>query len=1431
MLSHFKRWNFVFLASLLLLACAQKRPSINRVQANALAKDFFVGDLVDPKDNPEFFMRVSVVDAAAGAGNDGLFTSSDAQPTTRIRWEISEELLLARLSYELIEDSDKKGARRVADGQIVAAYTIESHFDIRRDYNPSTGEELNVVVENSQDRLWHQREFFRVDWSRNLVTSNYELDTLAQLGIYYGVTWEPLAYYVNDPSHPDAPVFDTKAGYFDVTNKAWAKPELIEDPYWGSYPACWLVGAWPGSSCNPSEITLRQSFLKVGERDFEPLHWDGTRMEMTGLFTVDRFGYDRRYGVVDDKWHRFAARWNLYERSHAEPAVPCATPETTPVGADPNRDDGDGTEDECASVGRGSKCDRFVGACTVPLRDRVIQPVVWHVNRAHPEELFESSRLALEAWNDAARVAILAGRLAECRRTGEDNCEATHGWPQPWADDFVPPVGTGPAEVPNAFVLCHNPVDSTKGDDPSLCGPDGLSPRLGDLRYNLISVIDEPQATSPWGIMMDAEDPLSGEKISGSVNVWGARIDRAAAALVDLLALLNGQTDPKEFIQGKDLSDWVAANAPGGVVDKGRMVMSSEELQVRRQAFDPKVLTPYLAGLPKGKSKTHPFVKHKQRAQALVDGGRLGPGNAALTKRMQRLAGSALEARLITPEMAQFAGYNPQGPVSAETVKRASPFGRLNPAQRRAERRQRRQAQAQRHACRLEGPEPDGLIGLAKQAQKLFPAPDFNDPAAVNGHREQVYLWARQQLNLGVMAHELGHSMGLRHNFAGSFDSLNYAPQYWQLRTNHGAATADCLQGTIDGSQCVGPRWRDPISQQEIDGNIGRYATSSVMDYPGDQSQDMVLPGKYDRAAMRLAYGNVVDVWADKGLSVKGGASQQALAYKLTALSMNPGLFGVHYLPPVDVQDPYTFMHYSQYQNELGLIRDCVEDADAPLQKRCQQAPLDVVDYRDMSDFIDDPDYKDFSWAYTPKAVDPSGRVRRGYQFSSDEYADAGNIPSFSYDAGADAYEQVRFLESKYENRYVIDAFRRNRVQFNSFDATWSMQGRYHDNIQQIAKTFAFGALLEGDPAQPASELLQDGFYGPLELASTVALDMFARILTRPEPGHYCPAEDCYGVQPVGVDEVIHSADPVALPELYLYDFRVALGDGRYLHNDYDYSQGYWWGDYQTQVGAYYDKIWATYYLSEAYDYFISSAKEDFTDSRYKNVNFATVFPNQVRRLYNNLLTGDYYVYAPWVEPEADPDDTPLAGLRYPMWSKKEDLGERPGSALLVDPNYAWNEQIYAMVWGTMFFSSNWSQSFVHEARIALLPSEKPEWPDDETVKFFNPATGMTYSARSYGSETLFDYAVEKGSGARMLEWANWLLTYAYKVQRNNQGLVLIDAYGMPLFETKDGKPELDDSNPGAAAALQRYVDTIDTFRQLTATFRQALDDESLPQP
>ncbi len=333
------------LGALLAVSCAEQQAPINRVQPDALDKSFFVGkDYQALSDDPEFYSQATLVDVGYGAGQDGLFTSTYAQPLTRVKWTVTEDLLIARLAYERIQGSDGKGLGKATnDGIVVAAYAIKSHFDIRREYNAQTGEQTNVISEDTVDRPWHQRQYIRVDWSKNLSTDNYEFDTLSQVGVYGGVTYEPLAYTVQSPGDDDAPRIDAEAGYLDVTNKAFARPQLVDLSALGGgvMPACYFDadftgGSGPNTQCSPVELTIRQAFRKVEDTDYEPADWDGDRFKAFGAFTTDRSGYAREYGMTDTQWHRFINRYNLWERSHffqdantKTGAVACFTPTST----------------------------------------------------------------------------------------------------------------------------------------------------------------------------------------------------------------------------------------------------------------------------------------------------------------------------------------------------------------------------------------------------------------------------------------------------------------------------------------------------------------------------------------------------------------------------------------------------------------------------------------------------------------------------------------------------------------------------------------------------------------------------------------------------------------------------------------------------------------------------------------------------------------------------------------------------------------------------------------------------------------------------------------------------------------------------------------------------------------------------------------------
>ena len=114
--------------------------------------------------------------------------------------------------------------------------------------------------------------------------------------------------------------------------------------------------------------------------------------------------------------------------------------------------------------------------------------------------------------------------------------------------------------MPDIFVLCHNPV--IKGDHPA-CGAEGLAVRLGDLRYNVVDIIPSPQLPSPWGVMADFDDPLTGEKVQASINEWGAVLDIASQTTEDLIRWINGEIGNDQIANGQYMQQWVSGSKLG----------------------------------------------------------------------------------------------------------------------------------------------------------------------------------------------------------------------------------------------------------------------------------------------------------------------------------------------------------------------------------------------------------------------------------------------------------------------------------------------------------------------------------------------------------------------------------------------------------------------------------------------------------------------------------------------------------------------------------------------------------------------------------------------------------------------------------------------------------------------------------------------------
>src|SRR3954454_3226310 len=94
-----------------MVGCAAERDPIDRVQLNAIPKDFLVGkNYSDASDDPEFYARSMVIKVPYGeSGSDFLMFTNTINSMSKIKWQIQEDKLVGRVSFERIIDTDNQG--------------------------------------------------------------------------------------------------------------------------------------------------------------------------------------------------------------------------------------------------------------------------------------------------------------------------------------------------------------------------------------------------------------------------------------------------------------------------------------------------------------------------------------------------------------------------------------------------------------------------------------------------------------------------------------------------------------------------------------------------------------------------------------------------------------------------------------------------------------------------------------------------------------------------------------------------------------------------------------------------------------------------------------------------------------------------------------------------------------------------------------------------------------------------------------------------------------------------------------------------------------------------------------------------------------------------------------------------------------------------
>jgi hypothetical protein len=1431
--------------------CAEERDPINRTQANISSKKFFLGEnLEDFRDDPEFRTKSFNIDSAANTENYA-GTIGGATAVDRIRWEVTENMLFARRSYQESPGADNRGLPRKevspgkfefptkATGTIIAAYRIESHFDIRRDYNAQTGEETNVIVENTTDRPWYAREHMRVDWSKNMAESTSG-DTSWVFG--EGGIATALDYSPTSKTDEDRPHFESE--YFDVTNKYLLKPAILDG---FGVPECVIQGFFNGSSsfdCSPTEVKMRSSFVRLnGTEDFEPFEESFASRDIVGNWgnagnSFNReYGappitaWDPQYGYTDAKTKTFFAFHNIWAKSHQDTFCSSNVDEDT-----------DGTADECDNGktgyagAKGAQCDVHVGEkgkCTIPIRDRQIKTIGYWLNAETPVELTDEVSSdgksvtqvgAIEemtiTWNQLLRNAVATRREVECRRTKDGDRDTCHAqfFEDAAAKEMVAFGGWGIDKAKTQEVdkgqpviaTCHNPV---RAYDPASCGKPGEAIRLGDLRKNYTIYWPFASRAPYGGVGSIGADPLTGEMLGATATIMGRSATAAAAQQRDIIQIALGDTTVDEFIQGgqaERYADQVKSGKVNEIMARGK---TAEEHQAIAQSVDVAAIKARTGSSQLGLDALSQQDRTLERAKLHAKDSLLSPRIAADEQRVEtmlkQLDSSPMKADLTNRGLQQLVSGSQN--QSTDVYRAIKTFSEMD-GNRVADMFDRYQAFLGRKGiCFHDSANTAGAGSIYQPAL----APYFKNKYASLSAKERgvkIYNELLREAVKGIGFHEIGHSIGMRHNFSSSWDSQNYAPQYWQLRTNEGASVAACPAGGRSGAQdsCMGPRYLDPVTADEQGiGDEPRpgleyFANTSTMEYQIERFGETAGAGTYDLHFMKTIYGRVLETMDERIIKPQ---EQQYFAVKTLSQGIPSNLvfvpnvgYGVHYTKGAvlaKVFDP---------------ARDCREATEAEKAsakwrivhgKVCAPPPKNHLAYDDMKSSV-----IAFSSGKTVTPIGVDGvrwqgtdengvKLTRWHYRYGEDYSRGGYVHAKLFDSGGDIYEATVNAIRRFDLTYPWSYFRRLNKEFawwsvaNSINnSTFSRLRAYHWNTTtDISRSSA------ADLANPDQE--QAAVYASQEMFS-----FLQRAILMPEPGNYGRGPDTTRRTPVrtGALPIFDLTNDTAPASLI---GTIGLVDGRFVQTEFDNGRGGSW-DYQrfpTHVGYDDEKTLAIREMVDSRPTLSSLSRDNALDGRDPYISWRTDQPQALDRFIGGLLAEDWEAIAPSM----------LADGKTLQNADLINNGPRPAGSNIIFPNTGYSNAVPTAIYSMLFSRFSSDMTMLNKMSIRLENDLGAKIPDARRISFIDPVTGYRYDASLFGSETIRGRSVETGIASRMIQRANELATAAYRLGApgsNGQMEAVVGPDGAPIVKDET-----------QVRALRRYVGLLDGVRQMTGIF------------
>jgi hypothetical protein len=735
---------------------------------------------------------------------------------------------------------------------------------------------------------------------------------------------------------------------------------------------------------------------------------------------------------------------------------------------------------------------------------------------------------------------------------------------------------------------------------------------LGDLRYQFLTHVQHGSVAF-GGVTQPLSDPTTGELVVSNATVSGESIESAGTTASQFFPVLRGDEPEDQYFSGENLRgyyarlgkvDYPVSLAPSGtdgysVSDSSRPPSSQaqqgadrfQDLDARMQRMD------------------------KRLEQLKGQEGRV----AILSDRLRDLKGTSIAARLdaVVEADSAPAALAPDGTVNPDLLPDVDTAAAASTAS----------AAGTPKSIVDESP-LDAAI-LERKRHQVMGARNMDDFGAKLYNAQYYGYWAaafagyplaesalrmQQIYHRSVMVHELGHAMGLQHNFAGSLDRNNYHDAYYNIaRTQPLPAYLDyddpALGGNADGAVngAEAQRWaadlRD-VRQDRLDRGAGNVMTSSVMDYDGDLSGYSGI-GRYDSAAILFSYFDKVESYDTPDPTVYPGNLPEA-AQNASSLS------GLTYADSYR-RDLWTYYRGGETcQRDVDCPNGAGRETSAyqPITQRCVSNPRTPNTTGSCADggCICSNYYDDMA-AYTAGTAYRASKSSPKFAPVSYLYCNDNRINDLSwctqFDAGESFQEVIDHYRLSWLQRYP-------QVYFRNYRRSGPSRGYSQSTVVDAVKIYQhlfFRYYYDGASFRNSQGPL--GYRDQL-FASADVLNWLGEIIAAPDVGTYAFDADAKTYRQISTDPDDGSGD-VALPP----------GQGFYLWSQYQSGQN---GFFRLErAGTFLDKLLAIESLARR-DWGLSYT----LDERYFT-NFYDIFEKEVIDLFGGLILRNPKAYAPRV--------------------------------------------------------------------------------------------------------------------------------------------------------------------------------------------------------